>query len=636
MKDDIKPNIVIIVVNKLNKIFTPWGYSDKISPLIEKHLSSAICFLNTQSTSGNEFQAYSSIITGKYSNDLDSINKKENSDKQQISYLLGEQYHRIAYFDEEYSDKENDFTDITNFNCNEGFDEYYKTSPLSSEKTYQHISDFIQSKDKSKAFFMLIHTRILNSFDTNGASIDKKVDYLSKISTIDLFIDEILHLLNKKNTMIFLVGDSGYDFETNNNKKELLYKISQNVLHIPLILWLPTSIKKQFNYKKQKEQYHCSTIDIVPTILDILKIKHNLIGKNLLRLNQHRQIKSISYNNIVSDGVIDNNNMIKLSSNLKYPLKQISIEQNNQIEEIEFNLNNNPDEINLLFKKNNNKKYKIEPISFICVCNDFEELKYNLLASPIVQSNIHEWIIIDNNKNIGICQLYNDAYDKAKNDILLFVHQDIYLPQEWEKTFFNSLTELEKKDNKWGVISSVGVVMKTHKNHIANRFMVGHYNDPSDSVFTDGLPTEIIAPDEQWIGIRKSRNIRFDKKLPGFHCYGIDISLTARKAGYKTYAIDCFVWHKYKNNKGQFITNRIASKKIDNRETKMFKNEFKVSTDFIAKKWENYIPFCSTSYTWRKKTILSVLISYIESHKVFVKLKKHIPLSFISYIKKKY
>ena len=92
--------------------------------------------------------------------------------------------------------------------------------------------------------------------------------------------------------------------------------------------------------------------------------------------------------------------------------------------------------------------------------------------------------------------------------------------------------------------------------------------------------------------------VHFDPALPGFHCYGIDLSLTARDLGLESYAIDAFVWHKYRDPEGYLVSRREDSEKILRRWSDKFMAEFLPSANYVESKWKKYLPFQTTSWNW--------------------------------------
>jgi hypothetical protein len=147
-------------------------------------------------------------------------------------------------------------------------------------------------------------------------------------------------------------------------------------------------------------------------------------------------------------------------------------------------------------------------------------------------------------------------------------------------------------DPNWGVIGAVG---KPAIDDECGQNVVGHWCDPHRYFHYPHLPHRVQSLDEMWLGIRKSRGIGFDPDLPGFHCYGMDLSLSAREKGMQSYAIDNFVWHKYKHSNGSRILRREHSEKITVRTSEAFKVMQKQSADYVARKWKHYLPFHTTS-----------------------------------------
>jgi hypothetical protein len=77
--------------------------------------------------------------------------------------------------------------------------------------------------------------------------------------------------------------------------------------------------------------------------------------------------------------------------------------------------------------------------------------------------------------------------------------------------------------------------------------------------------------------------------------------LTAASRGLRSYAIDAFVIHKYKDPNGALITSKFDSQKIMRRSNPEFQAATKLSKDYIGRKWFAQLPFRSTSMTWEKR-----------------------------------
>lgn len=238
------------------------------------------------------------------------------------------------------------------------------------------------------------------------------------------------------------------------------------------------------------------------------------------------------------------------------------------------------------------------PITFIVAVNDSGEMKHNLLESAVVENPVHQWLLVNNHENKhyhNVGQLYNDAARDAKHDLIFFLHQDVYLPSTWEAQLNTSLERLEVTDPDWGVVGAVGAIPAQDRIH---RTLVGHWRDPHQYRRSRDLPQEVQSLDEMWLGLRRDQGLSFDPDLPGFHCYGVDICLSARARGLRCYALDTLVWHKHRNSNGNLIMSATDSRKIQNRETAQFRDEYMAATEYIRRKWKDFLPFHGTSHSW--------------------------------------
>jgi len=170
-------------------------------------------------------------------------------------------------------------------------------------------------------------------------------------------------------------------------------------------------------------------------------------------------------------------------------------------------------------------------------CNDRSTLEQNLLASPSVQRGQMAVRVAHG------CRSASAAYTSAASgwpneNLWVFAHQDVYLPRGWSQRLAGAVAWLEEHDPQWGVIGLVGVT--------AGGESVGR-------VWSSGLGREVGRPvtrptpaasiDEMVIVLRGGSGLRFDEGLPGFHLYGTDIVLEAKRRGMGTYVIDAPAIH---------------------------------------------------------------------------------------------
>ena len=94
-------------------------------------------------------------------------------------------------------------------------------------------------------------------------------------------------------------------------------------------------------------------------------------------------------------------------------------------------------------------------ISVVCAVNDREVLCKNLLLSPLL-GNTESCEFIEVTGHLSAGTAYNEGIRRARHDILVFAHQDVFLPQSWQRRFEGALAYLESVDPKWGVLGCWG------------------------------------------------------------------------------------------------------------------------------------------------------------------------------------
>lgn len=169
------------------------------------------------------------------------------------------------------------------------------------------------------------------------------------------------------------------------------------------------------------------------------------------------------------------------------------------------------------------------PFSLVCASNSDAILAANLARSPCTMSGtaLH---VERGAPSAAIA--YNKGLDATTDDIVVFAHQDVFLPKGWDHLLAARLAELTRKDPSWGVVGAYGVA--------ADYRQFG-------PVWTSSLgqiighvtlqPEPVISFDEMLIVIRRASGLRFDDAQPGWHMYGTDIVCRARERGLGAYAL---------------------------------------------------------------------------------------------------
>src|ERR1700690_13538 len=96
-----------------------------------------------------------------------------------------------------------------------------------------------------------------------------------------------------------------------------------------------------------------------------------------------------------------------------------------------------------------------ENFTIVVAVNDMDVLQKNLFQSPDIKNDGKIQIIIKRNYRAAALA-YNEAIEESKNEIILFVHQDIYFPEAWFASLKKSLSYFEKEKIDWGVLGCFG------------------------------------------------------------------------------------------------------------------------------------------------------------------------------------
>jgi glycosyltransferase involved in cell wall biosynthesis len=209
-----------------------------------------------------------------------------------------------------------------------------------------------------------------------------------------------------------------------------------------------------------------------------------------------------------------------------------------------------------------------QKFTVVAAVNSHKVLQQNLLRSPgLAAGSPHELLIKEGYSSASVA--YNSGIDDAANDVIVFVHQDIYLPESWFPSLQKTLAWLDANDPNWGVLGCFGSTKVDHGG-------LGR-------VYTNGLgyhgrelqvPHPVETLDEILLVLRRSSGLRFDAQLPHFHFYGTDICFIAKAAGKKSYSFQGFLVHN---------TNQLIE----------LPAEFYAGYRYVKKKWAKHLPIAA-------------------------------------------
>lgn len=126
----------------------------------------------------------------------------------------------------------------------------------------------------------------------------------------------------------------------------------------------------------------------------------------------------------------------------------------------------------------------------------------------------------------------NIGLDRSATEWTILAHQDVVVPRDWWVRFTHQVSLVDPPPSIVGVFGCTqGGAFK------------GHILDPHGHRQGGPLPTPVLTVDEALIAVRTDSELRFDERIPGFHCYGADICLSGKAAGGSVIVVDAPIIH---------------------------------------------------------------------------------------------
>lgn len=199
---------------------------------------------------------------------------------------------------------------------------------------------------------------------------------------------------------------------------------------------------------------------------------------------------------------------------------------------------------------------------FITASHREEVLQNNLMRSDMV----HRYPLTVQRDYSNVSKAYNDV--KPAAPVVIYVHNDVFLPQSFEK---NLREALKKVPSDWAVLGVAGVTglpVRAIHGYIADRGKC--WGSPSN------LPHQVQTLDEMLLITNGS--LLFDEHLP-LDFYGADICMVANKRQFKCYAINAYCEHN-------------SSRPLGGRTDSFFESQ-----EYFRNKWKDYLPIFTTCAT---------------------------------------
>lgn len=165
-------------------------------------------------------------------------------------------------------------------------------------------------------------------------------------------------------------------------------------------------------------------------------------------------------------------------------------------------------------------------LSFVVCVSDPEILAANLMRSPCLTSvSAHQLILVHGCRNAA--EGFNRGISMAIGEIIVFVHQDVFLPVGWDKHFLSGFMEARNRMPA-EVVGIYG--LSAPKDSVEPR-QLGVVNDRGEWLRgTVPLPARAQSLDELLFAVPRGSSLRLDPGL-GFDLYATDLVLQAEARG---------------------------------------------------------------------------------------------------------
>lgn len=177
-----------------------------------------------------------------------------------------------------------------------------------------------------------------------------------------------------------------------------------------------------------------------------------------------------------------------------------------------------------------------EKMTFVAAVNNRKIFENNLLLSPCLAGSSNHEVLAQEGFD-SAPKAYNDAIKRSSNDLIVFCHQDVYLPTAWVEDLSRALDYLAIHAPNWGVLGCSGMTRDRRHWRYLYSSGLGVSGEPLSH------PEPVQTLDEIVLILRKSSRLTFDEGLPYFHFYGTDICLRAASARMTCYVISAFCIH---------------------------------------------------------------------------------------------
>lgn len=210
-------------------------------------------------------------------------------------------------------------------------------------------------------------------------------------------------------------------------------------------------------------------------------------------------------------------------------------------------------------------------LAFVICVSDPRILARNALASPCLAGRAGDPMFLMHGCG-SAADGFNAALLLARSEWLVFLHQDVFLPEGWDAQFLVELERAEKRFPRLAVVGPYGVrtladgtPLRAGKVRDRGRWL----DEPAE------LPCAVQSLDELLFAVRRDSGLQLDPRL-GFDLYATDLALSARARGLQAAVVEAPCHH----NSG-WMPDAVPEAVV---------RRFSAAAAVFAGKWRNELP----------------------------------------------
>lgn len=177
------------------------------------------------------------------------------------------------------------------------------------------------------------------------------------------------------------------------------------------------------------------------------------------------------------------------------------------------------------------------PISFVVLATDRVVLADNLMSSAIFKGqHPHQILVLEAQTSVG--EALENGIQQAQHAWVVYVHQDVYLPQGWDQRFCQQVTEAASQVAQAGLFGVYGIQRRNTGSRLHGTLMDRQWHKQEGGPF----PRRVDALDDVLIGFKKADFPTAHPGIPAMTCVA-DLVSVYQETGRCAVVVEALCFH---------------------------------------------------------------------------------------------